>query len=140
MVAATLLSEVGAAESKWLTDLPQAKEIAKKEKKQILMNFTGSDWCSWCVKIRKEVLDTKEFQEYAAKNLVLLELDFPNNKKSQTVELKKANAALQDEFKVSGFPTFVVLGSEGKEQGRQVGYLKGGIPAFLGKLDGFKAK
>ena len=86
------------------------------------------------------MLDTKEFKEFAAKNLVLLELDFPNNKKSQTAQLKKANAALQDEFKVAGFPTFVVLGSDGQETGRQVGYLKGGTSAFVAKIDGFKGK
>ncbi len=123
----------------WLTDLPQAKEQAKKENKRVLINFTGSDWCSWCIKIKKEILDTKEFKAYAAKNLVLVELDFPN-RKAQSPQLKKANAALQDEFSVGGFPTFVVLGSNGKEVGRQVGYLKGGVSAFTGKIDGFAAK
>jgi len=126
-----------AAESTWLTDLPRAQAQAKSENKIVLMDFTGSDWCPWCIKFDKEVLDTPEFQEYAAKNVVLVKLDFPH-KLVQGDDLKKANAALKTQYDVHGFPTLLVLDKDGKEIGRQVGYSKGGPQAFITKLEGFK--
>ncbi|MBI3853754.1 MAG: thioredoxin family protein [Verrucomicrobia bacterium] len=128
-----------AAEAEWLTDLPQAQAKAKAENKLVLMDFTGSDWCGWCIKFNKEVLATPEFAEYAAKNLVLVELDFPR-KKQQPAQLKRANKALQVKYKVDGFPTFVVLNSAGNQIGKQVGYSEGGPKAFIAKLEGFKKK
>jgi thioredoxin-related protein len=101
------------------------------------MDFTGSDWCGWCIKFKKEVLDTQEFKDYAAKNVVLVEVDFPN-KKAQSDDLKKANAALGKQYKVDGYPTLVVLDKDGKEIGRQVGYAEGGPKAFIEKLEKFK--
>jgi protein disulfide-isomerase len=137
LLAATLFWQVNAAESTWLTDLPKAEAQAKAENKIVLIDFTGSDWCGWCIKFKKDVLDTPEFKEYAAKNVVLVEVDFPS-KKAQTAELKKANKALEEKYKVDGFPTLVVLDKNGKEIGRQVGYAKGGPKAFIEKLEGFK--
>jgi protein disulfide-isomerase len=137
VLAATVFWQVNAAESTWLTDLPKAEAQAKAENKIVLMDFTGSDWCGWCIKFKKEVLDTPEFQEYAAKNVVLVEVDFPN-KKEQSADLKAANKALEKQYKVNGFPTLVVLDKDGKEIGRQVGYAKGGPKAFIEKLEGFK--
>jgi protein disulfide-isomerase len=136
-LVATLFWQANAAEATWLTDLPKAQAQAKAENKIVLIDFTGSDWCGWCIKFKKDVLDTPEFQAYAAKNLVLVELDFPN-KKAQSADLKKANKTLEEKFKVDGFPTFVVLDKDGKEIGRQVGYAKGGPKAFIEKLEGFK--
>jgi protein disulfide-isomerase len=137
MLAATVFWQVNAAESTWLTELPKAEAQAKAENKIVLVDFTGSDWCGWCIKFKKEVLDTAEFQEYAAKNVVLVELDYPL-KKVQADDLKKANAALKTQYNVHGFPTLLVLDKDGKEIGRQVGYSKGGPQAFIAKLEGFK--
>jgi protein disulfide-isomerase len=137
MLAATVFWQVNAAESTWLTDLPKAEAQAKTENKIVLLDFTGSDWCGWCIKFKKDVFDTAEFQTYAAKNVVLVELDYPN-KKVQTDDLKKANAALKDQYKIDGFPTLIALDKDGKEIGRQVGYSEGGPKAFIAKLEGFK--
>ena len=127
-----------AAEGNWSTDLGKAVAQAKTEKKMVLMNFTGSDWCGWCIKLDKEVFSKPEFKEYAAKNLVLMEVDFPDKKK-QSAELKKANKDLAKRYKIEGYPTLVVLNSEGKIAG-QLGYLPGGPKAFLGELDKLKKK
>ena len=135
-LAATVLWQVNAAESAWLTDLPKAQAQAKTENKIVLMDFTGSDWCPWCIKFKKEVFDTAQFKDYAAKNVVLVELDYP--RKKQDAALKKANAQLKDQYKISGFPTLVVLDKDGKEIGRQVGYAEGGPKAFIAKLEGYK--
>ena len=131
--------QLQAADLTWLTSVPDAQARAKKESKLVLLDFTGSDWCGWCIKFKKEVLTTPEFAEYAAKHLVLVEVDFPR-KIEQSDELKKANKALGGKYKVDGYPTFVVLNKEGKEIGRQVGYAAGGPEAFIAKLKGFEAK
>ncbi len=139
LLAAGVFWQMNAAENLWLTDLPKAEAQAKAENKIVLMDFTGSDWCGWCIKFQKEVLDTPEFQAYAAKNVVLVELDYPH-KKVQADDLKKANAALNKKYDVHGYPTLVVLDKGGKEIGRQVGYSEGGPQAFIAKLEKFRAK
>ena len=127
--------QLNAAET-WLTDLPKAQAQAKTEKKLVMLDFTGSDWCGWCIKLHKEVFSTPEFAEYAKKNLVLVEVDFPNKKK-QTTELKAANQALQQKYKIQGYPTIIVLDGEGKKVG-QLGYMPGGPKAFTAALDKLK--
>src|SRR5262245_42516320 len=74
----------------WSTDLSAGLTRAGKEKRLVLANFTGSDWCGWCKRLHKEVFSTKEFAEFAKGNLVLVEIDFPSQKK-QSESLKKAN-------------------------------------------------
>jgi len=139
LVACTALLNAGAAELNWLTDLGKAEAKAKEENRLVLLDFTGSDWCGWCIKFNKEVLSTPEFAEYAAKHLVLVEVDFPS-KKAQSAALKKGNQALSAKYKVDGYPTFVVLDKDGREIGRQEGYAKGGPKAFIAKLESFKIK
>jgi protein disulfide-isomerase len=112
--------QIKAAEDQWMTDLPKAQARAKAEKKLLLMDFTGSDWCPPCMALKKNVLSSPEFEKFAKDNLVLVEVDFPNSK-PQTGELKKANQALSDKFKVEGFPTLIVLDSNGKELSRNLG-------------------
>ena len=106
----------------WLTDFEAAKKQAAKEKKPIMMFFTGSDWCGWCQRLHQDVLDKDEFQKLAGDKLVLLELDFPRSKKLPD-DVKKQNDELGKKFKVDGYPTVVVLASDGEtELDRTVGY------------------
>jgi thioredoxin-related protein len=127
-----------AANCTWLTNYNKALELARAENKTVLLDFTGSDWCGWCTRMVKETFNQKEFANYAAKNLVLVEVDFPHNK-VQSEELKAQNAELQRKFGGRGYPNFVLLDKEGKPLGRQSGYLEGGPRAFIAKLEGFKA-
>src|SRR5438128_6685853 len=99
LIACWALLQAGAEELQWMTDLPKAQAKAKAENKLVMMDFTGSDWCGWCIKLNKEVFSKPEFAEYAKKNLVLVEVDFPTKKK-QSPELKKANEGLQEKYKV----------------------------------------
>jgi protein disulfide-isomerase len=131
------LSEKRVSELPWATDLPKALEQAKTENKTVLLDFTGSDWCVWCIKFDDDILSHPEFASYAKTNLVMVLLDFPNAKK-QSEALKKTNQNLQEKFKVDGFPTYVALNSDGKEIGRQVGYLSGGPQAFIEELEKFR--
>jgi len=137
LIACCALLQTRAAEPEWLTDVPAALARAKADNKTVLLDFTGSDWCGWCIKFKKEALDTPEFQEFAAKNLVLVELDFPR-KKPQSADLKEANKALGQKYNITGYPTFVFLNKDGKEIGRQEGYEPGGAKAFIDKINGFK--
>lgn len=123
----------------WLTDLNEALKKAKSEKKIVLLNFTGSDWCGWCKKFKAEVFDTEEFSAYAKNNLVLVEVDFPA-KKQQSDALKKANQELKNKYNIRGYPTFVILDASGNEIGRQEGYSAGGPKPFIQKLEDFKKK
>ena len=122
----------------WVTDQPKALEKAKAEKKLVLMDFTGSDWCGWCMKLDKEVFSTPEFQKYAQANLVLLELDFPH-KKVLPPALKSQNAALEQKYGIQGYPTIVVLDAQGNKVG-ELGYQPGGPQAFIAELDKLKAR
>ena len=103
----------------------------------VLMDFTGSDWCGWCMKLDKEVFSTPEFQKYAQEHLVLVELDFPR-KKELPPALKSQNDSLQQKYSIEGYPTIIVLDAQGKKLG-ELGYQPGGPAAFIAALDKLKA-
>lgn len=113
----------------WLTDFEAASELAKAQNKKLLLNFTGSDWCGWCVKLENEVFSRPEFQQFAQKNYILVKLDFPKKKKL-SASLKRQNKALANKYQVKGFPSIIVLTPSGKFYTRG-GYVKGGPNAFL---------
>jgi thioredoxin-related protein len=131
--------QLQAADSTWLTSVPDAQAQAKKENKLVLLNFTGSDWCSWCKKLDEEVFSKQEFSDYAKSNLVLVTVDFPNQIKLPA-DLVKANNALKDKYKITGYPTLVVLKPDGTTVWTQVGYMSGGPPAVIAKLNDAKKK
>ncbi len=140
VLSALLLASTSAfAADGWMTDYKAALELAAKESRPVLLDFTGSDWCGWCIRLDKETFSKPEFQTFAKDNLVLVELDFPNNK-PQSAEVKKQNEALQTKFGVQGFPTLVLLNSEGKEIARNPGYLPGGPTALIAWVEAAKAK
>ena len=116
-------TQVFAGEGEWLTDLAKAQEKAKAEKKMVLVDFTGSDWCPPCKALHSNVLTSEEFSKFAKDNLVLVEIDFPN-KKPQSADLKKANKELAKKYDVKGYPTVIVFDSQGKELSKKVGYDK----------------
>lgn len=122
-----------AAEANWLTDYDQALKQAASENKPLVINFTGSDWCGWCIKLDKEVFSQSEFVDYANSNLVLLKLDFPRNKQLPDDE-KTQNARLAKEYQVRGYPTILVLDSQAKKIGK-LGYQKGGASNWIASLE-----
>ena len=93
-----------AQELKWETDIKKAISVSNKSKKPMLLLFTGSDWCGYCIRLQKEVLKTPEFKTWAQKNVVLVELDFPRGIQ-QSEALQKQNNALQHIFGIQGYPT-----------------------------------
>ena len=121
------------AKAGWLTNYEQAQEQAKAGHKLMLLDFTGSDWCGWCIRLEREVFSKPEFKEYASKNLVLLELDFPRGKQIPAA-LQAQNERLAMKYQIQGFPTIVVLNSDGKQVG-ELGYVPGGPDAFIAELE-----
>ncbi len=134
LIAGFALWQASAADLTWQTDVPKALAQAKTEKKLVLLDFTGSDWCVWCKKLDADTFNQPEFATYAQTNLVLVQVDFPNHKE-QSAGLKAANDALQKKFKVDGFPTLVALKPDGTVAWRTDGYLEGGPKALITQLD-----
>ncbi|MGJ8649263.1 MAG: thioredoxin family protein [Opitutaceae bacterium] len=114
----------------WMTDFEAAKAKAKAENKPMLLDFTGSDWCGWCIKLDREVFSQDAFKEYANASLVLVELDFPSKKIKQSEELVKQNKALAEKYGIRGYPTILILSPEGKLV-EKTGYQRGGAEVYV---------
>jgi protein disulfide-isomerase len=131
---------VQAQELKWETDINKAISVSNKSKKPLLLFFTGSDWCGWCIRLQKEVLKTPEFATWAKKNVVLVELDYPRSK-PQSDAIKTQNNGLQQTFGIQGFPT-VYFATATVKSGKSnftaigsTGYVAGGPKAWLAEAD-----
>nr|WP_315189311.1 thioredoxin family protein [uncultured Flavobacterium sp.] len=136
---------VEAQELVWETNVNKALEVSNKTKKPLLLFFTGSDWCGWCIRLQKEVLKTPEFAKWAKENVVLVELDYPR-RTPQSAEIKKQNNELQQAFGIQGFPTiFFARGTtkDGKINFQGIGntgYVAGGPTAWLAVANGILKK
>ena len=119
IVVAACIAPCFAAEG-WLTDMDAARKEAAERKKNLMIEFTGSDWCAPCMQLRANVLTKPDFQQEARKNFVLLELDYPRRKK-QSAEVKAANRKLAEQYGVTSFPTIVFADASGKPFGGFVG-------------------
>jgi protein disulfide-isomerase len=140
LLAATCVgrAQTGAAPAKaqavkpaaqWLTNYEEAKKSAAARKLPILLLFTGSDWCPWCMKLDAEVFSKDAFKAYADKAFVLFKADFPR-RKMQSPGLTKQNEELARQYGVDGFPTVLVL-STGGEVIAQTGYREGGAEGYV---------
>ena len=112
----------------WLTSWDEAAKKSEESGKPILIDFTGSDWCGWCIKLKNEVFSKEAFKTWAKENVVLLELDYPR-KKEQTAKMKGQNAKLASKYGIRGYPTILFLDATGKQIGKS-GYRKGGPEAW----------
>lgn len=100
----------------WLGDFNAAKNEAVQKHKLILINFSGSDWCGPCIRLRKEILESSEFENFASDNLVLVRADFPRQKKNQlSKDQVKLNETLADKYNADGkFPYTLLVDVDGK--------------------------
>lgn len=113
----------------WHTSWDAAVAEAKRSNKPILINFTGSDWCGWCIRLKKEVFDTDTFRSWASKKVVLLEVDFPRGK-PQSADVKAKNQKLAQQFGVRGYPSIMFANGKGQPVGSKFGYAEGGPEAW----------
>ncbi|KDN54793.1 thioredoxin family protein [Flavobacterium seoulense] len=130
-----------AQELKWHTDVKEAIAIGTKENKPLLMFFTGSDWCGWCIRLQKEVFKTPEFTKWAQEKVILVELDYPRAV-PQTPEVRRQNYEIQNAFGVQGYPTIYFAKATKTEDQKvnfmglgKTGYVAGGPTAWLGVAD-----
>lgn len=137
----TAQEEYTAANEGWMVNIEQAHEESVRTGKPIMANFTGSDWCGWCKRLTASVFSKQEFKDWAAENVVLLELDFPRRMKLPE-EIQQQNYSLQRVFKVTGYPTvWVFYLEENKENGQmnivpvgRTGY-KNSVKEFIGDVE-----
>ena len=135
ILASLTFSSARAAEG-WTEDFEAAKQLAAKEKKDLLMDFTGSDWCAYCIKLKKEVLSKPEFISTAPKSFVLVELDYPQEKE-QDEKIKAQNEKLQKEYSIDGYPTVILADASGRVYAK-TGYMPGGAAPYLAQLEEFQ--
>ena len=127
-----LAASAFASDLVWKTDISEVKQAAQQDGKYTLINFTGSDWCPWCFKLRDEVFKTDEFKSFASESLILMEADFPK-RKSQPDNLKNQNRKLAGEYGVQGFPTVALLSPKG-DVVALTGYKRGGSVLYIEHL------
>ena len=138
MISCLSLASTACAAEGWMTDFAAAQAKARAENKPLLVDFTGSDWCGWCIRLDKEVFSQSAFQAYAAAELVLVEIDFPR-RKTLSAELKAQNEALAQQYEIRGFPTILLLSPEG-ELIEKTGYRRGGPESYVAHLKEILAK
>jgi protein disulfide-isomerase len=119
-----IMAVTHAGGNEWLTDFKEAQKRAQKENKLILADFSGTEWCVWCKNLDSEVFSKKKFLDFAKKHFILLLVDFP------VENVKKQNIELAQKYKVKGFPTVLVLDSNGKVV-VATGYQPGGPENYI---------
>ena len=117
------------ASDEWIPDFDKALELAKAQKKDLLVDFTGSDWCGWCTRLDKEVFGLPEFTTVAEKSFVLVALDYPSKEENKAkVPNPTRNEELRKKHDVRGFPTVLLMNVDG-EVFASTGYQAGGVDA-----------
>lgn len=111
-----LFCSLFATSSGWINNFDDAKKTATQKHELIVLNFSGSDWCGPCMRLRKEIFESNDFKTYAEDNLVFVNADFPRMKKNQlSKEQVKINEALADKYNSKGkFPLTLLLNADGK--------------------------
>lgn len=138
---ALLATSVSGFAGDWQTNYAKALETAKGQNKRVLLDFTGSDWCGPCIQLKKTVFSRPEFRAYADKNLVLVEIDYPQ-RKTQSAELKQQNEKLSRQYGIDekGFPTVVLLDPAGKVIREFTGYDGDTTTSLIAWIEGKEKK
>ena len=134
MLALHTSGHVFAGGEGWLTDIDAAKKSASESKKDLLIDFTGSDWCGWCIKLNDEVFKHDAFKAGVKDSFVLVEIDFPREKGKLPEDVRKRNTELGDKYAVQGYPTILLCDAEGKPYAA-TGYEEGGPEKYVGHLN-----
>lgn len=121
----------------WQTDFSAAQKTATANQKYILLNFSGSDWCVPCIRMKKDVFESATFQQFATEHLVLVRADFPRLAKNKlSAEQEKKNEALADKYNPEGkFPLTLLLDANGKVVKTWDGYTNTTPEDFIAQLN-----
>jgi thioredoxin-related protein len=139
-IMALYCSAYAFAESEaWATDFAAAKKQTAESKKNLMINFTGSDWCQYCIKLKSEVFDKDAFKAGVKDKYVLVEIDYPKDKSKQSAETIKQNEELETQYQVSGYPSILLCDEMGKPYAA-TGYTGAGPEEYVKHLDEIQAK
>jgi len=133
-----LAAPFAAAADAWTMDFAAAQKTAAADRKDLLLEFTGSDWCPPCQMLNQEVFSQEEFLKAATEHFVLVKLDFPQNNGKITDEIRNQNEALSEKYDVGGFPTVLLCDAQGRPYA-MTGYREGGVQPYLDQLAEFRA-
>jgi thioredoxin-related protein len=133
-VAILCLGNAFAGGEGWSNDFEAAKKQAATEKKSLLLDFTGSDWCGWCIKLNQEVFQHDAFKNGVKDQLVLVEIDFPKDASKLSKEVIARNDVLKNQYAIEGFPTLLLTDERGRPFAR-TGYKAGGPEAYVTHLN-----
>lgn len=122
----------------WMDNYDQAMQMASKDRKPVILYFTGSDWCGWCKKMDQEVFSSPAFAEEVGNKFVFVKVDFPMNSKLPE-SVARQNAQLKQRYGVTGYPTVVIVDSQGGFIG-ETGYRSGGGKAYAQWLEQFLSR
>ncbi len=120
-------------ESFWQTDFAAAQKESRASGKPILLSFSGSDWCGWCIKLDKEVFSKPVFQEWARANVIPVLLDFPRRHNLDPA-VAQQNEALSEKYDITGFPTVLLVDADGNVLA-ETGYQEGGAENYVAHLE-----
>jgi thioredoxin-related protein len=135
----SLLAPTASAHEGWIADFDEAVKLAKAENKDLFVDFTGSDWCGWCIRLNEEVFAHEEFLEGVKDRFVLVALDYPRSDEAKAkVPNPERNSELQQKYGIQGFPTILLMNSDGLVYG-QTGYREGGPVKYVEHLNGLVA-
>ncbi len=123
----------------WTSDFAAAKKQAAESKKDLLVDFTGSDWCGWCIKLVDEVFKHDAFKTGVKDTFVLVEVDFPKDKAKLSKETQQQNKDLGAKYGVKGYPTILLCDAEGRPYAK-TGYQKGGPESYVAHLNKLREK
>ncbi|RYD40203.1 MAG: DUF255 domain-containing protein, partial [Verrucomicrobiaceae bacterium] len=123
----------------WTSDFAAAKKEAADSKKDLLLDFTGSDWCGWCIKLNEEVFSHEPFKAGVKDKFVLVELDYPKDQSKLSEATIKQNEELKNTYRVAGYPTILLCDAGGKPYGA-TGYRPGGPEEYVKQLDELRKK
>lgn len=135
---AACISSASAADTLWRDDFEAARKEAAAGDKELLIDFTGSDWCAWCIRLHKEVFDLPAFEKGVREKFIAVELDYPKDPARVSEKVREQNAALLKTYPIKGYPTVLLCDAAGKPFAA-TGYLEGGPEKYLAELDKLRA-
>ena len=121
----------------WMHDIEAAKKKAAAENKDLFIDFTGSDWCTWCIKLNKEVFQHDPFKKGIADDFILVELDYPRDQSKLSKETIAQNAMLYEKYQIQGYPTILLTDADGQPYAK-TGYQEGGPESYVKHLGELK--
>lgn len=133
LAAALVLSAPAVDDELWTDDFTAAQTRARAESKDLLLDFTGSDWCAWCIRLHREVFEQDAFEAAAPEQYVLVTLDFPRDTSRLSEAVQRQNEGLRERYPIAGFPTLYLLDAEGRPYAT-TGYREGGAEPYLEHL------